>query len=137
MSLSCGRHRGTSSQDRDAFLRCRNLVTVGNYQEASHCLEQFTQAHPHSKFASRAGLFLGKAELGQGHLDKARRAWLDVKTQYPRTLEGHKVQYKLAVLLMLEGKRDEAQRAFRSMADAPSGPLAPEASAMTRFLDNE
>lgn len=131
--IGCSKGQG-SSHARDSFLHCRHMVNSGQYPEAVTCLHSHASEFPNSKFASRAGLFLGKAHVAQGHFDEARQAWQSVLDRYPSSLEGHKVRYKLAVLLMLEGKRSEALAAFQAMADTPDGPLAAEASAMVRNL---
>ena len=130
---SCGK-KDHSSPSKDAFLHCRHLVNTGQYQDASNCLRGYARDYPNSKFASRAGLFLGKAELALGNFENARTAWQGVKSRHPNSLEGHKVRYKLAVLNMLEGKRAQAIQQFEAMATTPDGPLAAEAKAMARAL---
>lgn len=122
---------------KELFLQGRELVVSGRYQDAVPLLAKYLHLHPNGKHASRAGLFLGKAYLALGDFSKAREAWQLTIQNHAATLEGHKCRYKLALLLMLEGERAKAIEAFGRLAAAPDGPLAPEATAMKKYLSEE
>ncbi|QDU95841.1 tetratricopeptide repeat protein [Lignipirellula cremea] len=119
---------------QDDFHQGRTLVTGGKYALAIPLLTKFLAEHPQHQNASRAGLFLGKAHLGLGDYPAARIAFNDTVKNYPATLEGHKSRYKLALLSLLEGDRDQALAQFKTLAENPDGSLAPEAAAMVRYL---
>lgn len=121
-------------QGNKLFHEGRGLVISGNYSAAIPVLSKYMHLHPSGKHASRAGLFLGKAYLGLGDTTKAAEIWNLTVKNYPATLEGHKCRYKLAMLLMLTGEKDQAIAAFGKLATSPDGPLAPEAEAMRKFL---
>jgi TolA-binding protein len=119
------------------FQEGRTLVVQGEYEKAVPVLEDYIEKHPKGEHASRAGLFLGKALLGQGRLKDARDAFEAVVRDHPETLEGHKCRYKLAVVAMLLGDAQDAVRRFDALASRPDGPLAGEARAMKTFLEEE
>jgi TolA-binding protein len=121
-------------QAGSAFLQARELVTQGQYEAAIPMLESYLETTPQGKHASRAGLFLGKANLALGKVEEARKAWRMTVETYPTTLEGHKCRYKLAFLDAMEGKDQQAYEAFRALAENPDGPLAPESIAWAAYL---
>ena len=134
--LGCGERgvqAGNGSHHRQ-FTAARALVISGKYQQAIPALTEFATKFPTSKQASRAGLFLFKANLALGDFEEATR-WCEwTIQQYPNRLEAHKCQYKLGVLAMLQDDRKQALRCFTGLADRPDGPLAAESTAMVRFL---
>jgi len=87
-------------------------------------------------YASRAYLFLGKAFLGQLKFDDAARVFDDGARLFPETLEGHKCRYKRAVVDLLQGNNAAARARFANLAGHPDGPLAPEALAFHRYLED-
>ena len=129
-----GLNDGAISGSADNFTQGRLMVTEGRYEEALPLLEKYLTEEPRGKFASRAHFFIAKAHMGLGRFDMARQAFETTVREFPDTLEGHKSKYKLALLDYLEGRIDEARRKFKSLADHPDGPLAPEAQAMAEFL---
>lgn len=116
------------------FGRGRVHVMEGRYAEAVPELRAYLAQYTAGPNRSRAGLFLGKAYLGQGHFKLAREAFAETAERYPDTLEGHKCRYKLALLDLLEGRTGEAAEGFRRLAEQPDGPLAPEATALGQYL---
>ncbi len=134
MLPGCGAAR---SQNNALFKQGRDLVRTGRYEEAIAPLTQFQREQPHAELASNAGLYLGKAYLALGRFDEARTAWGDTVENYPNSLEGHKCRYKLAFLSFMEGDTQSALDQFTALADAPDGPLAPEALAFRTFLEKQ
>ncbi|MFC1736881.1 tol-pal system YbgF family protein [Candidatus Hydrogenedentota bacterium] len=117
------------------FIRGRDLVRAGRYEEAIGPLTQFQREHPRAELASNAGLYLGKAYLALGRFDEARIAWGNTMKDYPGSLEEHKCRYKLALLKYLEGDTEEALKLFKAMAEDPDGPLAAEALAFASYIE--
>ncbi len=132
MILGCPNSR----EERRLFLEGRELVVMGRYEEAVFVVERYLSAYPRGKYASRAYLFLGKAYLGQLKLDDAARVFDDGSRRFPETLEGHKCRYKRAVVDLLRGDSAAARGCFAKLADNPDGPLAPEARAFERYLED-
>ena len=131
---ACAKPRGgQASREFDA---ARLLVTQGKYAEAIPKLQTFQQQHPNHADASRAQFFIAKAYLGMDDLVSARSAFESVIQTYPGSLEAHKSEYKLALIDLWEGRSDEAVARFRSLAEHPNGPLAPEAKAMLHYLES-
>ena len=91
LSLGCVMQQG----NRDSFGSIRQLVCDGQYEKAIPKLKAYQGRH-----ASRAGLFLGKAYLALGDLKMARQAFEDTVRKFPKTLEGHKCRYKLAMVTL-------------------------------------
>ena len=116
------------------FEAIRSLVTSGKYTEAKPKLEVFLKEKPEHPDASRAGLFLGKVNLALGDMDAAKKAFEMTATKYSGSLEDHKSRYKLAVIAMLEGNKEDAILRFGALADKPDGPLAAESMAMRKYL---
>ena len=56
---------------------------------------------------------------------------------YSDSKEARKSLYKLAMVSLLQGDRDHARRQLQQLADHPNCTLAPEASAMLRFVSQE
>ena len=134
--VAAGARCESSREGRDVFREGRRLVTVGHYEEALPVLERYLAEHPQGRQASRAGLFVGKAHLGLGELERAALAFEATARDYPDSLEAHKSRYKLALIALLRGERGDARARFAALAEAPDGPLAPEARAMRRMLDD-
>lgn len=130
--LGCGGKEGAS----DEFLAARQMVVDGKYAAAAQSLENYVDKNPQASDASRAGLFLGKAFLAQNDLVQAEKWFQWTVDNHPRSLEGHKCRYKLAVCALLSGERDDALKRFQDLAASPDGPLAAEATAMERFVRN-
>lgn len=133
--LGCG--SDGDGKARDEFLAARQLAVDGKYAAAAKSLEAFVNAHPKSKYCSRAGLFLGKSYLAIDDLPKAEKWFQWTVDHHGQTLEGHKCRYKLAMCAFFDGKPDEALQQFGSLAEHPKGPLAAEATAWDRYLRNQ
>ncbi len=134
----CGTESNAANRKASAtFAAIRADVLRGDYETTPDRLAKFIDAHPKHPDASRAGLFIGKCFLALGDLPAARQAFQTTVDTYPGTLEEHKCRYKLAVVTMLEGDREDAIRQFAAMADEPDGPLAPEAAAMAQYLRDQ
>ena len=127
----CGR-----SNDAKQFHDARNLLIGGKYDQALPALDAYLETNSEGKFRSRAQFLIAKAQLGRGNLKEAKAAFVRTKNLYPQTLEAHKARYKLALVAMLEGRDQDAILQFERMARAPEGPLAPEAGAMARYLND-
>lgn len=128
----CGKHG--SSAELDEFLRARQLVLDGRYDEALPALDAFLQRYGSGKYASRAQFFRGKVRIGQGRYVEARREFEQTMRDFPSSDEAQKARYKIAMIDMVQGRRAEALRAFQQLAEDPDGPLAPEARMMVEFL---
>lgn len=131
--VGCGARGG--SDESTAFSRARGLVLSGNYTAAATALENYLERFPRGKHASRGGLMLGKAHLGLGDLEKAKRAFEAVVKDFPSSLEAHKCRYKLALVAWWEGDTEEGRRLFQSIEKTPGSPLRAEAGLMARFLE--
>jgi TolA-binding protein len=134
LSGGCDSRDKKKTPEQEAFSHARWLVTAGRYDDAIRELDQYLNSKPPGARARRAMLFLGKSHLALGQFVEARQAWTTCKDAFPKKLEGHKCKYKLALLTLLEGKRDDAMAQFKHLSENPDGPLAPEATAMVRFL---
>ena len=133
-ALGCRQPAANDTVKSDDFHRGRTLVTQGKYKEAIPLLQKFIKEQPHHQNASRAGLFLGKLQMGLGDYDMAKVEFEFTIREYPTSLEAHKSRYKLAVIAMLQGDDDDAIKRFAELSEKPDGPLVPEAAAMVRFL---
>ena len=126
--------RGNTSTEKGLFYEGRTLAVQGRYLEALPVLEQYLSKFPNGRFAGRAGLFLGKCYMGLGQLEDARKAFVDTRNRYPRSLEAHKSAYKIAVIAFLLGEEKEALRQFTELSRNPDGPLCSEAAAFRNYL---
>jgi len=120
---------GQRSQS-ESFESIRRLVCEGRHAEAIPRLEAYKGRHQ-----SRAGLFLGKAHLGLGDLDQARKSFSDTIRDFPDSLEAHKCRYKLALLALLDGDSEAAKVQFADLSNEANGPLVAEAKAMAEYLE--
>ena len=111
------------------FESIRQIVCEGRYAEAIPKLEAYDGRH-----RSRAGLFLSKAQMGLGDMNKARQVFDDTIRNCPDSLEAHKCRYKLALLSMLQGNAQSAKKQFFALSTKPNGPLAAESRAMAEFI---
>ncbi|MEO2034161.1 MAG: tetratricopeptide repeat protein [Planctomycetaceae bacterium] len=132
-SGGCERKKPVNTQ----FAAGRTALMHGRYVESIQRFQAYLQAHPTGGLASRAAFFIGKAHLGQGHLDKSRTQFEYTMETYGDSEEARKSLYKLAMLSLLQGDRDHAKRQFQQVADNPNCTLAPEAAAMLRFVSQE
>ncbi len=118
------------------FNSLRSLVIAGKFNEAIPKLEKFAAENPKSVDASRAGLFLFKANFANGDFAEARK-WCDWTIKnYPASLESQKCKYKLAMVTLAEGKIDEAAKQLDVLAKNANGPYTAEAVGLKRFLDD-
>jgi TolA-binding protein len=122
-------------RERSLFSEGRLLVTDGHYQEAIGALRGYLGEYPDGSYGSRARFFVAKAYLGLGQLALARVEFQTTIKIYPESLEAHKSRYKLGMIDLWEGKRRQAHLRFQELAEAPDGPLAPEAAAMSNYLN--
>lgn len=113
----------------DRFEAIREMVCDGEYQAAIPKLKSYSGTNN-----SRAGLFLGKAYLGLGDIENAKAAFESTSKKFPKTVEAHKCQYKLALLSYFSGETESAKAQFERLANEPDGPLAAEARAFAEFL---
>ena len=130
--MGCGKARAPAAPKEN--FTGRQLVIEGKYKEAIPELEAYLRDNPKGKFASRSGLFLGKAHLALGQMDEAEKAFADTAAKHPGTLEAHKCRYKLALVAFFRGDLHNALKRFDELANRPDGPLAPEAKAMGDYL---
>ncbi len=130
--LACG----ASREEKRLFHEGRTLVTEGHYEASLPSLRQYLETYPRGSFASRAWLFLGKSEIALGRFAEARAAFDACISEFPESLEAHKSRYKLALLDLLEGDLDTARRRFEELRSHPDGPLAGEAAAFARYLED-
>ncbi|MEL6547026.1 MAG: tetratricopeptide repeat protein, partial [Myxococcota bacterium] len=135
--LSFGACQNKGHESRDAFRAARTLVTQGQYEQSVQALEGYLARWPQGKHASRATLFLGKANAALGDWEAAQSAWQSTAELFPKSPEAHKARYKLAMTALWRGDPDSALRQFKSLAAEPDGPLAPEATAMARYLSEQ
>ena len=126
-----------SRQASTGFHEGRALLMRGQLERADRMLAQFQKANPTHQLCSRALFLRGKAQLGLGDFDLATAHFLATIKKYPQSEEAHKAKYKLAVLEMLNGNREQAVRQFQEIADNPDGTLVAEAAAMARWLSKE
>lgn len=131
LSVACS----NPSRETRAFTEGRELVTQGRYTEAEIALSACLATFPGGKHASRAQFFLAKCAMGRGDLRMTRTRFEECIRDYPDSLEAHKSHYKLAELDMMENRPEDALRRFREVAARADGPLAPEAEAMSRWLE--
>jgi TolA-binding protein len=124
-----------SSGTGDHFLQGRKAVTQGRFQKAIPLLRRYLEVAPKGKHASRALFFIGKADIGLGEYDKAQAVFASLIRDWPATLEAKKAQYKLAMLDLWRGNTDNARKRLTAMTSHPDSPLAPEATAMLRYLE--
>jgi TolA-binding protein len=125
----------TQGDGNPAFDNARNQLIRGEYQQAATHFEQFLAEQPDHHLASRASFLLAKSHVGLDDLGAAAVQFEETRRRYPDSEEAHKSRYKLAVISLLRGEREAAIEQFRAIAETPDGVLAPEASAMVRFLE--
>ena len=123
-----------SAQLLGSFAQGRLLINQGRYRDGIQLLEEYLAKHPRGRNAGRARFFLGKAYIGLDLFDRAAEEFRAAVFDFPETDEAQKSRYKLAQIDLWQGREDEAQHAFRELAQNPAGPLTPEAAAMSRYL---
>ena len=110
----------------------RALVISGNHDQAIASLEAYAAEHPRGKHASRAGLFLFKANFAKRDYAEARK-WCDWTIQnHPNSLEARKCEFKLGLVLMAQQDLGGALKQFEAVVSSNRNPLRPEA---TFFVD--
>lgn len=119
------------------FHQAREKLMHGEFAKAKSEMAEFQANYPTHPFSSRAAFLQAKAELGLGNLDLAEQEFLATINQYPNTEEAHKSRYKLAMIALLRGDRQEAGEGFQQIVDSKSGILVPEAVAMLRMLQDD
>ena len=125
---------GCARQDETNFESCRALVLAGKYEQAITALEAYVETHPDSKQASRAGLFLFKANFAKGDLDSARK-WCEWTIQkFPDSLEARKCEFKLGLVFLAQEKFQEAKQQFEFVAGSAKNPLKAEAEFFIEFV---
>ncbi len=135
VGISCVLGSCSRTNEKSAlFQNGRTLVMEGRYNESLSPLQEYLSEYPEGKSASRAGLFLGKAYLALDRKKDARATFAATAAHYPDSPEAHECLYKLALVDLFDNRRAEAIRRFQQLSSQPNGTLAPEATAMVRFL---
>lgn len=123
-------------QDRAAlFHNARGELMRGAYARAASEFERFLERFPDHALASRASFLLAKCHLGLNNYNVATRQFEATIREFPESEEAHKSRYKLGVIAMLSNFREAALQHFRPLVEQPDGVLAPEATALVRFLE--
>lgn len=117
-----------------AFHRGRNLLIQGQFQAARTALDQFEKQYPNHELQSRTRLLQAKACMGLNDLPEAKRLFQQTIDQFPKSDEAGKARYKLAVIAMMLGDDADALERFEQLADQGQSVLAPEATAMVRYM---
>lgn len=102
--------------------------------DSARAFGEVQASHRGSERGARAGFFLGKARLGQGRVQAAAGVWRDVAAQRPNGPWGSRSQFKLAVVLLLQG---EVPKAKARLSAVRGGPLKAEAVVLRRWLDTD
>ena len=115
----------------------RDMVVSGKYDEAIASLEAYVDKSPTGRDASRAGLFLFKANFAKENYDEAKK-WCDWTIKnHPQSLEARKCEFKTGLVLLPQDKPEEALKRFESIAIAKNNPLRPEATFFVDYLKKE
>ena len=72
--------------------------------------------------------------MALGDFAAARKAFETTSRDFVGSDESQKCKYKLAMLALIEGDEKGAQERFEKLAANPNGPLAAEATAMSKYL---
>lgn len=116
------------------FEAMRNLVIQGDYDQAISSLEQYVSKSPTGSHASRAGLFLFKANFAKGNFDEAKK-WCDwTIANHANSLEAKKCKFKIGLILLVQEKPQQALKQFQSVAASNDNPLRPEATTLVDHL---
>ena len=116
----------------------RILVMEGRFEEAIPVLEGYLQSAIGGRNRSRACLFLGKALMGLGRYEEARKLFEESLQSYPHSLEAQKYAYKIACIDSVSGDKRSARTAFAAIVADPSpGVMKAEARLMHQLLSDE
>lgn len=116
------------------FEPLRKLVISGQYEKAITQLEAYLAAHPRGKHASRAGLFLFKANFASSQYAEARK-WCEwTIQQHPESLEARKCEFKLGLILIAQEDLEGALSQFEMVASSTRNPLRTEAEFFVKDL---
>lgn len=127
----------SNKQPDPRFTAGRQSLMSGHYKSAIEKLQGYLKEKPDGGLASRASFLIAKAQLGLGDNNAAREQFERTIRKYGDSEEAHKSRYKLAMLSLIEGDHADARKRFKALVEKPSGTLAPEATAMLRFLDKQ
>lgn len=131
LSLVCGCEKPVQSS---RFSAMRDWVIQGDYDRAIGALEAFVLELPASPDASRAGLFLFKANFAKGDFDAARE-WCDwTIANHASSLEAKKCQFKIGLIHLVQDQPQQALNCFQVIAAATDNPLRPEATRLVEYL---
>lgn len=131
MLLVSGCQNSTSS---DHFSVMRSLVIQGNYDQAIGSLEEYASQSPNGPHASRAGLFLFKANFAKGNFDDAKK-WCDwTISNHGDSLEAKKCEFKIGMIFLVQDQHQQALQQFQAIAASNDNPLRPEAAALVEHL---
>lgn len=130
--LGCGvKQKGPTGQ---AFELGRQDVLSGEFESGIQRLERFLDEHHGHDLAVRANFLIAKAHLGLGDYAAAKQWFNHVIEQHPATEEAHKAKFKLAMLSVLQGDREDARQRLESLR-MEAGPYAPEVVAWLEYLE--
>ena len=104
--VGCGAKKALDPQ----FTAGRQALMGGQYQPSIQKLEAYLRDKPNGGLSSRASFLIAKAYMGLGKFDDSRKRFEQTIQQYRDSEEAHKARYKLAVLSLIEGDREDARR---------------------------
>jgi len=129
LSAGCEKPRKSSNFDQ-----ARRLVLQGQYDAAISSLEEQIKLKRDSRHASRAGLFLFKANFAKGNYEEAKKWCQWTIDEHPESLEATKCKFKLGLVLMAQEAYPEALQRFETIAASTDNPLRPEATFFVSHL---
>ncbi len=109
----------------------RNKLEAGLHAESRLDLEKLIANNPAANATPQAYLLLGTAHERESNIDKARAAYVELRSRFPRSGEAAESLYRSARLLQAEGGRDQlgaARALLTELADQhPESSWAPRA----------
>ena len=112
-----GAHRGTPSAASAVLVVAQAELRLGNYDQAIASANEFLRAAPNEEPLRASALeTLGYAHEGKGELDKALEAYERLNKDAPKDFYTGMGVYHRARVLALQGKKEEAAKAFSDLA---------------------
>ena len=100
------------------YARARSLLALGRNKEALDALRRVTSQHAaDSATAAIAGYLAAELLVDNGDDAGARREFLAVSRQFPRTVHGSRAGFQAALIALIGGDGKSAAKEFMALAD--------------------
>lgn len=114
----------SGSSLHEQYMAAFDILKKGKYDKAASAFQQFAQQHPQTSLTDNAYYWRGEALYVQQKYEKARKAFVKVVNNFPKSAKVPGSLYKLAILDIRNGHTDNAKAVLNRIVEQYGGSRA-------------